>query len=70
VRSRSLEIAEALCNKGKPNEAVPYLVKAMKDGNNLDAFIQCAFLCPTLDESVECIETGIQKGAFDYQISS
>jgi hypothetical protein len=68
VRSRSLEIAEALCNKRKPNEAVPYLVKAMEDGNNMDAFVQCAFLCPTLDESVECLETGIKKGALYYQI--
>lgn len=59
---RNLEIAEGLCNRGKPNEAVPYLVKAMKDGNNLDAFVQTAFLCPTLAESVECLEAGIKKG--------
>lgn len=41
---------------------MPYLVKAMDDRNNLDAFIQCAFLCPTLDESVECLEGGIRNG--------
>lgn len=59
---RSLEIAEELCRKEKPNQAVPYLMKAMEDSNNLDAFVQCAFLCPTLHESVECLETGIKKG--------
>jgi hypothetical protein len=35
----------------------------------MDAFVQCAFLCPTLDDSVECLEAGIKKGARDQTIS-
>jgi hypothetical protein len=62
----SVEIAEALCNKRKPREAVTYLLKAMADGSNMDAFIQYAFLCPTLDESVECLEAGIKMGALGH----
>ena len=69
METGSLEIAEALCNKRKPNEAVPYLMKAMEDPNNMDAFVQCAFLCPTLDESVECLEAGIVKGTSSYHIT-
>jgi hypothetical protein len=42
-------------------------MKAMEDDNNMDAFIQCAFLCPTLGESVECLEAGIKKGALYCQ---
>ncbi|KAF7980760.1 hypothetical protein HWV62_36801 [Athelia sp. TMB] len=59
---KNLEIAERLCQKGTPNDAVPYLMKAMEDKNNLDAFVQCAFLCPTNAESIECLEAGINNG--------
>lgn len=59
---RSLEIAEKLLAKRKPNDAYPYLVKAMEDGTNLDAYVAMAFICPTLDDSVECLEAGIRKG--------
>ncbi|KII85003.1 hypothetical protein PLICRDRAFT_45856 [Plicaturopsis crispa FD-325 SS-3] len=34
----------------------------MKDRNNLDAYVQCAFLCPTLDESEECLAFAISVG--------
>ena len=35
----SLEKAEDLCRKKKPKLAVPYLLKAIQDDNNLDAFL-------------------------------
>ena len=61
-RLLSLEIAEKLLAKRKPNDALPYLVKAMEDGTNLDAYVAMAFICPTLNDSVECLEAGIRKG--------
>ncbi|KAF9221491.1 hypothetical protein BS17DRAFT_796994 [Gyrodon lividus] len=58
---RSLEKAEDLCRKGKPEKALPYLSKAMEDENNLDAFIQAAFLCP-LPQAVKVLEQAEKKG--------
>ncbi|KAH7884974.1 hypothetical protein F5I97DRAFT_1830249 [Phlebopus sp. FC_14] len=36
---RNLEKAEDLCRKREPEKALPYLLKAMEDDNNLDAFV-------------------------------
>ncbi|KAJ6485475.1 hypothetical protein C8R47DRAFT_1048058 [Mycena vitilis] len=41
----NLRKAEDLCQKRRPNEAVPFLLEAIKDPNNLDADLQMAFLC-------------------------
>ncbi|KAL4065599.1 hypothetical protein V8B97DRAFT_1919737 [Scleroderma yunnanense] len=57
----SLEIAEDLCNRRKPKKALPYLFKAMEDENNLDAFIQSAFL-HHLPEAVKVLEQAEEKG--------
>lgn len=57
----SLEIAEDLCRRRKPEKAVPYLEKALEDGNNLDACIQCAFLMD-LPSALECLEFAELKG--------
>ncbi|KAJ7689612.1 hypothetical protein B0H17DRAFT_1066332 [Mycena rosella] len=53
----NLQIAEDLCRKGKPNDAVPYLMIALKDKNNFDAEIKMAFLSPDLFFSVEVLES-------------
>ena len=58
----SLRIAEDLCRKRRPNEAVPYLTKAVKDPRNLDAWIQAAFLAPNLDESTETLLFAEEQG--------
>ncbi|KAL4072080.1 hypothetical protein J3A83DRAFT_4390475 [Scleroderma citrinum] len=58
---RNLEIAEDLCNRRKPEKALPYLFKAMEDENNLDAFIQFAFL-HHLPEAVKVLEQAEEKG--------
>ncbi|KIJ62725.1 hypothetical protein HYDPIDRAFT_30314 [Hydnomerulius pinastri MD-312] len=60
---RNLEKAEELCRKRKPEKALPYLFKAMEDDNNLDAFIQAAFLFP-LPEAVKVLEHAEEKGRF------
>ncbi|KAF9040031.1 hypothetical protein BJ165DRAFT_1351413 [Panaeolus papilionaceus] len=60
--ARNLEIAERLCLRGKPYEAVPYLQEALKDPNNLDAGIQLAFLAPTKDESVNILMEAEERG--------
>ncbi|CAL1702320.1 unnamed protein product [Somion occarium] len=63
VSRKNLEIAEDLCRKRKPIEALPYLDKALKaDDANLDAYIQLAFLAPTLDDSIEVLESAEHKG--------
>ncbi|KAJ3485051.1 hypothetical protein NLI96_g5241 [Meripilus lineatus] len=53
--TRNLEIAEDLCRKGRPYEAVPYLQKALEDTRNLDAPIQLAFLAPNFKESIRIL---------------
>jgi hypothetical protein len=58
----SLEKAEDLCRKKKPKLAVPYLLKAIQDDNNLDAFIQVAFLLD-IEGAVEALEAAELRGA-------
>ncbi|KAH7913337.1 hypothetical protein BJ138DRAFT_1171344 [Hygrophoropsis aurantiaca] len=58
---KNLDKAEDLCRRRKPEQAVPYLLKAMEDENNLDAFIQAAFLFP-LNEAVQFLEDAERKG--------
>ncbi|TDL16491.1 hypothetical protein BD410DRAFT_795342 [Rickenella mellea] len=57
----ALDKAEELCRKRKPEQALPYLTKAMEDSNNLDAFIQAAFLLPH-PVAVEFLEKVERKG--------
>ncbi|TDL16489.1 hypothetical protein BD410DRAFT_622369 [Rickenella mellea] len=57
----ALDKAEELCRKRKPEQALPYLTKAMEDSNNLDAFIQAAFLLP-LPDAVRFLEKVERKG--------
>ncbi|EPT02866.1 hypothetical protein FOMPIDRAFT_1029164 [Fomitopsis schrenkii] len=59
---RNLTIAEDLCRKRKPLDAIPYLLKAMEDPNNLDADIQYCFLQPNLDMSIQVLEDAERKG--------
>ncbi|KAI0786330.1 hypothetical protein C8Q75DRAFT_794060 [Abortiporus biennis] len=58
---RNLDIAEDLCARRRPKEAVPYLVKAMEDDANTDAWIQAAFLAPDLDTSCEMLRDAREK---------
>ena len=62
LRVGSLNIARDLCQRRKPNEALPYLMKALADRRNLDAILEFAFLAPTKDESVEILEEGAARG--------
>src|SRR5882757_6141594 len=62
---RSLDRAEDLCRRRKPRKALPFLLKAMEDGNNLDAFVQAAFLFP-LPEALKALENAEAKGGFAY----
>ena len=57
----SLEKAEDLCRKKKPQLAVPYILKAIQDDNNLDAFIQAAFLLH-IEGTLEALETAELRG--------
>ena len=58
----SLEKAEDLCRKKKPKLAVPYLLKAIQDDNNLDAFIQVALLLD-IEGALEALEAAELRGA-------
>ncbi|KAH9844021.1 uncharacterized protein C8Q71DRAFT_25127 [Rhodofomes roseus] len=59
---KNLTIAEDLCRKKKPEQALPYLLKAMEDPNNLDADVQLSFLQPNYDMSMEVLEAAEKKG--------
>ena len=63
-RKTSLKIGEDLCRRRKPQEALPYLMKAMEDPNNLDAIVQMAFLMPTMQMGVKLLEEGEGRGAY------
>ncbi len=63
---RSLRIGEDLCRKRKPNEAAPYLLKALEDPNNIDAIIQMAFLMSTINEGLELLEEGVARGMVSF----
>ncbi|OAX41732.1 hypothetical protein K503DRAFT_848207 [Rhizopogon vinicolor AM-OR11-026] len=58
---QNLDRAEDLCRRRKPRKALPFLLKAMEDGNNLDAFVQAAFLFP-LPEALKALENAEAKG--------
>ncbi|KAJ7105501.1 hypothetical protein C8R43DRAFT_1046632 [Mycena crocata] len=70
VSAASQKKAEDLCRKGRPNDAVPFLLEAIKDKNNLDAFIQMAFLSPTKTEAVENLEMtkSIGRGVMERRL--
>ncbi|KAL0945608.1 hypothetical protein HGRIS_014763 [Hohenbuehelia grisea] len=59
---RNLDIAEDLCKKRRPNDAVPYLEKALRDPNNTDALIQAAFLAPTMAAGLEPLIVAEKRG--------
>lgn len=63
--SVSLDRAEDLCRRKKPAKALPFLLKAMEDGNNLDAFVQAAYLFP-LPEALKALENAEAKGESSY----
>ncbi|KAJ6506845.1 hypothetical protein C8R45DRAFT_970713 [Mycena sanguinolenta] len=58
---RNLDIAEDLCRRGRPNDAVPFLTIARKDGNNFDAEIQMAYLSPDLLFSIKVLESAEKR---------
>lgn len=58
----SLNIAENLCRARRPNEAIPYLEKAMEDPRNLDAWVQLAFLAPDLGASTQVLLNAERQG--------
>ena len=63
ISTFSLEIAEDLCRKKKPKDALPYIMKALDaDPSNLDAFVQLAFLMPTLAEGIDLLKVTETKG--------
>ncbi|CCM02821.1 uncharacterized protein FIBRA_04933 [Fibroporia radiculosa] len=59
---RNLDKAEDLCRRKKPEKAIPFLLKALEDPNNLDAAVQMAFLMPNLDMSVSVLDGAAQRG--------
>ncbi|CDO74022.1 hypothetical protein BN946_scf185043.g72 [Trametes cinnabarina] len=60
--AKNLEKAEDLCRRRKPDQAVPYLFKAMEDPNCLDAVIQMAFLMPTMEMGLKLLEQAEERG--------
>ncbi|KAG2006119.1 hypothetical protein CC2G_002464 [Coprinopsis cinerea AmutBmut pab1-1] len=58
----SLNKARDLARKGKPKEALPHLLKALDDRNNLDAMVEMAFLCPTVEQTIKMLERAELRG--------
>lgn len=59
---KNLDKAEDLCRKKKPEKAIPFLMKALEDPNNLDAAVQLAFVMPNMDMSLNVLEDTEKKG--------
>ncbi|KAL0058460.1 hypothetical protein AAF712_014864 [Marasmius tenuissimus] len=58
---KNQKIADDLCARRKPKEAVPYIWKAMLDENNVDIFVTATLLEPTYEESIECLDEGKRR---------
>ncbi|KAK0479903.1 hypothetical protein EDD18DRAFT_1111601 [Armillaria luteobubalina] len=59
---RNYEIGAELCRKRKPNEAAPYLLKAIEDHNNLDAFVEMSFLMPDWESRLDVLSIAAENG--------
>ncbi|KAK0451220.1 uncharacterized protein EV420DRAFT_1561559, partial [Desarmillaria tabescens] len=59
---RNYEIGAELCRKRKPKEAAPYLLRAIQDHNNLDAFIELSFLMPDSESRLDVLATAAKEG--------
>ncbi|KAK1216291.1 hypothetical protein PQX77_021078 [Marasmius sp. AFHP31] len=59
---RNQKIADDLCAQRRPQEAVPYLTKAMQDKNNVDVFVSIAFLAPDYENAIETLDEGKRRG--------
>ena len=66
----SLKIGEDLARRRKPNEALPYIMKAMEDPNNFDAIIQVSFLMPTMEIGLGVLEDAEERGMSSLHHSS
>lgn len=51
-------MADNLCAQGKPNEAAPFMLKAMEDKNNVDIFVTFAFVQQNYRKALEVLEDG------------
>ncbi|KAJ7597564.1 hypothetical protein C8J56DRAFT_322921 [Mycena floridula] len=58
---KNLEKGERLARQRKPHQAAPYIQKAMKDPNNLDAMISAAFL-NTAKDAARVLEAAEARG--------
>ncbi|KAF8891041.1 hypothetical protein BD779DRAFT_1610723 [Infundibulicybe gibba] len=58
---RNLDKAESLCRQKKPEKALPFLLKAIEDNNNLDALIQAAFLFDR-PHAIKVLESSEKRG--------
>ncbi|KAI0773887.1 hypothetical protein C8Q74DRAFT_1199891 [Fomes fomentarius] len=66
----NLKIAEDLCRRRKPEQALPYLYKALdQDPDNLDAVVQMAFLMPTMKAGLNLLEDAAARGRANLQRS-
>ncbi|KAF8829961.1 hypothetical protein HHX47_DHR2000211 [Lentinula edodes] len=55
---RYQKMADNLCAQGKPNEAAPFMLKAMEDKNNVDIFVTFAFVQQNYRKALEVLEDG------------
>ncbi|KAK0442426.1 hypothetical protein EV421DRAFT_1808973 [Armillaria borealis] len=58
---RNLDKGQEWMNKKKPEKAIPFLLKAMEDPNNLDACVSLALAMPH-DMAIELLKRGEQQG--------
>ncbi|KIK69139.1 hypothetical protein GYMLUDRAFT_35209 [Collybiopsis luxurians FD-317 M1] len=65
VSSESLRyqrMADDLCARGRPNQAFPFMIKAMEDKNNVDIFVSYAFVQQNYREALAVLEDGRKRG--------
>ncbi|KAF6749847.1 hypothetical protein DFP72DRAFT_911891 [Ephemerocybe angulata] len=58
----NLAIARDLIQHRKLNEALPYLVEALKDEHNTDALLEIAFISSGPEECIDYLELAVEKG--------
>ncbi|KAF5326328.1 hypothetical protein D9611_000723 [Ephemerocybe angulata] len=59
---QNLDVARDLGNKGKHLEALPFILKAMEDPNNLDAILHYSAYAPSQRDRLKMLEDAERRG--------
>ncbi|KAF4611704.1 hypothetical protein D9613_004045 [Agrocybe pediades] len=66
---RNLLRAEDLIRRKRPQQAMPYLARAIQDHHNLDAVIQLAFITPNMETAIQVLQAAERRGREMLKVS-